>query len=322
MSSSHLPLRILGLLLLVGTGFGENDTGSSTTVQSSTSRTVGLQTSVSTMEIHSSANNVSGSSSSTPTEALVETTGAAHDSLKTTTMSVGSPTPETSTGKRTTKLSTSASWSSTSPTPRISETTATSAAAHRSQLDYSGYIILFLLLISIILVVMFIYFLRKKTRHYSFDLYQKGAEDIDIPLSSVGQRGVFASTQNDEKPAEGLTYVSGVPEEPKAPSRETLSQTGSEKLDSNNDDPDKVASEDSFGSQVPLTPNDKPLDFTFDLMDGEPNHSSKTSSESLEEQQNENNNNMMGSYRVLCRVDPNPAGPSETFTEISLDEPV
>ncbi|KAL4618159.1 hypothetical protein GN956_G20955 [Arapaima gigas] len=193
----------------------------------------------------------------------------------------------------------------------------------QKQREKAGYIISFFIIVAIIILAIVIYRIRKKTRQYSFDLYQKSAEDSDIPLSSVGQKGVFASDQNDaEKSGGGLICASDIPEELKTPPGETGLQNGGEKPESDNDDPSKLPSDDSSSCSIIMTPCDKPLDFNFELIDSDPNQSSKTSSESLGEPQNENNNNTMGCYGDACSENPTPAAPSETFTEINLDETV
>ncbi|MGH0133019.1 UNVERIFIED_CONTAM: hypothetical protein FKN15_022784 [Acipenser sinensis] len=54
-----------------------------------------------------------------------------------------------------------------------------------------GFIILGAFIIAIILTVIIILFLRKKTRRYSFDLYRKNHEDTEIPLSIVDGEGAI-----------------------------------------------------------------------------------------------------------------------------------
>ncbi|XP_023647541.1 uncharacterized protein [Paramormyrops kingsleyae] len=172
-------------------------------------------------------------------------------------------------------------------------------------------LIFFMAIIGILIVV--IWYIRKKTRQYSFDLYQK--DEVDIPLSSVGQGGVFAPNQNDEKPAD-FEYVAK--DESDVTPGESELQAG-EETRGPEDDSEKS---DSFGSQIALTPKEKPLEFNFNLIDGEANQSSDTFTDTLGEPQNENNNNAGG--RLPSSPDFPTAVPSgaEIFTEISLDEPV
>ncbi|XP_048827553.1 uncharacterized protein LOC125705171 isoform X2 [Brienomyrus brachyistius] len=179
-----------------------------------------------------------------------------------------------------------------------------------------GLFILIFLMAVIILLIVVIWCIRKKTRQYSFDLNHK--EDVDIPLSSVGQGGVFAPNQNDEKPAD-FEYVA---------KEESGVAPGDSELQSAEDSrgpEDDLEKSVTFGSQIALTPKEKPLEFPFNLIDGEANQSSDTATETLGEPQNENNNNT-GARLPSSPDSPTAgsfgAGPCGIFTEISLDEPV
>ncbi|XP_036407826.1 uncharacterized protein LOC118793682 [Megalops cyprinoides] len=225
----------------------------------------------------------------------------------------------TSTGATTSIAPTSASTTS-----RTSAQATTAATAGGS--DTTGYIILMVLLLAIIILVAVIYFMRKKSRRYSFDLNPKCGEESNIPLNNMEQEGTFqpASKDDDKPPATECV------QENQVISKDTNSvpkgSTSEVAADGENGgiEPEKPPSEDSFSSQVPLSPKDEPGTFTLDLHDLDPNPSNRTSMETLDELQNENNNNGIGSH-AADRVDPgketSQAIPNGEFIEICLDEP-
>ncbi|KAG7461728.1 hypothetical protein MATL_G00194230 [Megalops atlanticus] len=190
----------------------------------------------------------------------------------------------------------------------------------------TGYIILVLLLIAIIVLLVVIYFMRKKSRRYSFDLSPKGCEESNIPLNNMEQEGTFQPTSKDDDKPPATECV----QENQVISKDTNSvpkgSTSEVAADGENGgvEPEKPPSEDSFSSQVPLSPKDGPGMFTLDLQDLDANPSNRTSMETLEEPQNENNNNGMGSHladKVDSGKETSQAIPNGEFIEICLDEP-
>ncbi|KAJ8403621.1 hypothetical protein AAFF_G00349470 [Aldrovandia affinis] len=188
--------------------------------------------------------------------------------------------------------------STTTTSITSSSTAATYPPTPAPGVDPIGYIILFILVIAITLLLVVIYFLRKKSKRYSFDLHHKSGEDVSIPLNTVDQEGSFQPTVTNE--ADKPPSIQGVPEEhitnkdSDSTSKGSTSDIGpatSNGTDKGDRDTEKAPSEGSFGSQVPLSPKDEPGSFILDLKDIDLNCSNQTSVESLVEQQNETNNN-------------------------------
>ncbi|KAJ8269595.1 hypothetical protein COCON_G00122020 [Conger conger] len=167
--------------------------------------------------------------------------------------------------------------------------------------DSAGIVTLLVILFSIIILMCVIYFLHKKSKSYSFDLHHKIGEEASIPLNTVDQDGSF---------------------QPTLPKEDSPATNTAPTLDIAADDanPEKPPSEDSFGSQVPLSPIEGPGTFTLDLndMDIDLNRSTHTSVESLGEQQNGNNNNM--ATGDTAGEDSAQADLNKDYTEIGIDE--
>ncbi|XP_035283055.1 uncharacterized protein LOC118232288 isoform X2 [Anguilla anguilla] len=153
----------------------------------------------------------------------------------------------------------------------------------------SGYVLLVLLILVIICFLVVIYFLHKKSKRYSFDLHHKVGEEASIPLNTVDQEGSFQPTGAKEDDLAQPVEEENIPNSitvgltPNGPSSEP--EPGS---DHDEGSLEKAPSEESFGSQAPLSPKDEP--FTLDLNDLNLNPSTHTSVESLGEPNNENNN--------------------------------
>ncbi|KAG5844888.1 hypothetical protein ANANG_G00132950 [Anguilla anguilla] len=152
-----------------------------------------------------------------------------------------------------------------------------------------GYALLVLLIFVIICFLVVIYFLHKKSKRYSFDLHHKVGEEASIPLNTVDQEGSFQPTGTKEDDLAQPVEEENIPNSitvgltPNGPSSEP--EPGS---DHDEGSLEKAPSEESFGSQAPLSPKDEP--FTLDLNDLNLNPSTHTSVESLGEPNNENNN--------------------------------
>ncbi|XP_061106871.1 uncharacterized protein LOC133134650 [Conger conger] len=192
--------------------------------------------------------------------------------------------------------------------------------------DSAGIVTLLVILFSIIILMCVIYFLHKKSKSYSFDLHHKIGEEASIPLNTVDQDGSFQPTlPKEDSPAtvhraaeENTANNITVGSSPNGSTSENTAPT----LDIAADDanPEKPPSEDSFGSQVPLSPIEGPGTFTLDLndMDIDLNRSTHTSVESLGEQQNGNNNNM--ATGDTAGEDSAQADLNKDYTEIGIDE--
>ncbi|XP_066574511.1 uncharacterized protein LOC136764392 isoform X2 [Amia ocellicauda] len=183
--------------------------------------------------------------------------------------------------------------------------------------SHTGIIILIALILAILLFVIIIFCIHKKTRRYSFDLYQKGPEDAGIPLSSVERDGVTeAISPKDNLDIENVNEQK-VANETQTSAEPPPTETGSEKPNS----AEKAASEnteDSFGSQIPLTPLDGSVEFNLDATGTNTTQSSKTSIESLGDPPNENNNNIARSSSVAKAIWAKPTL-ENIFTEIHLE---
>ncbi|XP_064201410.1 uncharacterized protein LOC135260133 isoform X2 [Anguilla rostrata] len=153
----------------------------------------------------------------------------------------------------------------------------------------SGYVLLVLLILVIICFLVVIYFLHKKSKRYSFDLHHKVGEEASIPLNTVDQEGSFQPTGTKEddlaQPVEEENIPNSITVGLTANGPSSEPEPGS---DHDEGSLEKAPSEDSFGSQAPLSPKDEP--FTLDLNDLNLNPSTHTSVESLGEPNNENNN--------------------------------
>lgn len=178
-----------------------------------------------------------------------------------------------------------------------------------------GVIILIFILILIIFLLIILYVLRKKGRSYSFDLTRTEAcaneyatplreqqvnisyepKDKDLPVC-------VDFTQDDKSQDKTSPIVNGC-------TSETTEQTAAPESEEPN-----LPEESSFTSSPSVTPPLKKVEFNLDLdmISGESDLNSPTSSDAWDAAQNENNNN-------ISHAGWGPA--EEIFTEISLDEP-
>lgn len=181
-----------------------------------------------------------------------------------------------------------------------------------------AFLILVILLIIILVFLFVIYILHKKSKRYSFDLNHKVSEEASIPLNTMDQEGAFLpALPKEDNPGNG-DAMQGENIASNITADLTLNRSPSDTTGpiSNHDFEDcgKPPSEDSFGSQVHLSPKDGPGTFTVDM---DLNNSNHTSLESLREQQNENNNNSAtgdAPCQASAEID------HKDFAEIYLDE--
>ncbi|XP_066574513.1 mucin-21 isoform X4 [Amia ocellicauda] len=218
---------------------------------------------------------------------------------KTSTLTSSSSTPES-----TTITTSSQSTGGSTPAPSTS--------------SHTGIIILIALILAILLFVIIIFCIHKKTRRYSFDLYQKGPEDAGIPLSSVERDGVTeAISPKDNLDIENVNEQK-VANETQTSAEPPPTETGSEKPNTGAEKAASENTEDSFGSQIPLTPLDGSVEFNLDATGTNTTQSSKTSIESLGDPPNENNNNIARSSSVAKAIWAKPTL-ENIFTEIHLE---
>ncbi|KAJ8262165.1 hypothetical protein GJAV_G00163240 [Gymnothorax javanicus] len=197
----------------------------------------------------------------------------------------------------------------------VESTVHPNTAPHRGP----AFLILVILLFIILVFLFVIYILHKKSKRYSFDLNHKVSEEASIPLNTMDQEGSFLpALPKEDYPGngdamQGENIASNITEDL------TLNRSPSDTIgpisDHDDDDCSKPPSEDSFGSQVLLSPKDGPGTFTMDM---DLNTSNHTSVESLREQQNENNNNTAtgdAPCQASAEIDHN-----KDFAEIYLDE--
>ncbi|KAK6493178.1 hypothetical protein HHUSO_G2693, partial [Huso huso] len=150
-------------------------------------------------------------------------------------VSISTTVSTTNTGTRTAAASTTPVLLISSTTrAEISVTTSTqgkniSTTTYELSQDKAGFIILGVFIIAIILTVIIIVFLRKKTRRYSFDLYRKHHEDTEIPLSIVDGEGAIEAIASKENSGFDNEKEEKVVNETKASPKTSTSGNGQEK---------------------------------------------------------------------------------------------
>ncbi|XP_026101291.1 uncharacterized protein LOC113072515 [Carassius auratus] len=179
-----------------------------------------------------------------------------------------------------------------------------------------GVIILVLFLLMIGFLLGLLYYLRKKTRSYSFDLTRVdvAANDyVDTPLRNDQQGISYEQTNKD------LSVCADYVQEDKSEEKTDPKANGScgektEEASTNDNDYQNVPEENSFSSNSSLSPPMKDEDFNLclNLLGGESDLNDLTEAEATDTTQNENNNNVSNAGQGAAE---------DIFTEISLDEP-
>ncbi|KAI2649412.1 Interleukin-18 receptor 1 [Labeo rohita] len=194
-----------------------------------------------------------------------------------------------------------------------------SSTAHPKQDSTSkGIIILIFILILIVCLLVILYFLRKKSRSYSFDLSRPDVASndyVDTPLS-IDQQGIsYEPTTKGMYLPMCLDYLNEDNTEEKTnPIANGSTGEQTEQTPTNESDFQNFPEENSFSSDSSLASPMKKVEFNLDLdllgSDSELNNT--TEAEATNTEQNENNNNVSNAGQGTA---------AEIFTEISLDEP-
>ncbi|XP_050953346.1 uncharacterized protein LOC127155272 isoform X2 [Labeo rohita] len=179
-----------------------------------------------------------------------------------------------------------------------------------------GIIILIFILILIVCLLVILYFLRKKSRSYSFDLSRPDVASndyVDTPLS-IDQQGISYEPTTKDLPM-CLDYLNEDNTEEKTnPIANGSTGEQTEQTPTNESDFQNFPEENSFSSDSSLASPMKKVEFNLDLdllgSDSELNNT--TEAEATNTEQNENNNNVSNAGQGTA---------AEIFTEISLDEP-
>ncbi|RXN34270.1 flocculation FLO11-like isoform X1 [Labeo rohita] len=181
-----------------------------------------------------------------------------------------------------------------------------------------GIIILIFILILIVCLLVILYFLRKKSRSYSFDLSRPDVASndyVDTPLS-IDQQGIsYEPTTKGMYLPMCLDYLNEDNTEEKTnPIANGSTGEQTEQTPTNESDFQNFPEENSFSSDSSLASPMKKVEFNLDLdllgSDSELNNT--TEAEATNTEQNENNNNVSNAGQGTA---------AEIFTEISLDEP-
>ncbi|XP_033870338.2 uncharacterized protein LOC117408969 isoform X2 [Acipenser ruthenus] len=197
-SSVSSRLIVLGLMLAIVTDVQAevkttsnlNSTVASTSPVTDTSNDLSAPSTVSTIGDTETTATISNKKNETSTQYPKKTNPVGNVSISTTVSTIN-------TGTRTAAASTTPLLPISSTTrAEISVTTSTqvflvSTTTYELSQDKAGFIILGVFIIAIILTVIIIVFLRKKTRRYSFDLYRKHHEDTEIPISIMDGEGAI-----------------------------------------------------------------------------------------------------------------------------------
>ncbi|KAJ8008545.1 hypothetical protein DPEC_G00105990 [Dallia pectoralis] len=214
----------------------------------------------------------------------------------------------------------------TEPSPANSTQSTVTTNVTRSTIppgstDTAGYVILFFIFLAILMCVCGIYFLRKKSRSYSFDLQGPTGYDHDTPLTGMEHPGTFEPTKekdggfecvNEDDPqthvANGLAGSAGSAQEPEA--IDSLGENIAKKPDGDEDG-------GFCGSEISLTPPTKRVGFSLDLDLSE--LQLDQSDAEVKEQNTNNNNVVMGMFPDPLGLTFDPVGSVAAFTEINLD---
>ncbi|KAL0970606.1 hypothetical protein UPYG_G00244360 [Umbra pygmaea] len=166
---------------------------------------------------------------------------------------------------------TSQSQTWTSSLSAVTTATILNSAPGTTRNEKAGFVILFLILFAILCLGVLLYFLRKKSRKYSFDLQRPGY-DHETPLTCMEQPGTFEPTK--ENPGE-FEYASadvvdvnhqGVVTNGSAGSPMTPGGNGStEETGEKQDDVDGNSFNNLCCSEITLTPPIKRVGFSLDL---------------------------------------------------------
>ncbi|XP_010864439.2 uncharacterized protein LOC105007266 isoform X1 [Esox lucius] len=200
----------------------------------------------------------------------------------------------------------------------------TMTGARQGSSDAIGYVILFFILMAIFFVLFGIYFLRKKSRRYSFDLQRPGY-DHETPLTGMEQPGTFEPTKEKAGGFESISQGGAegrAEEDPQTPvpngsagEPDATMSPGENAIEKKDDDDD----EDIFNlcSEISLTPPVKRVGFSLDL-DLSDKLSNK--SDAGDKEQNANNNNVaMAIFPDTLGLTFDPMGSVGVFSDISLD---
>lgn len=232
------------------------------------------------------------------------------------TTATGTPVLPATTGYQSEKgdSETSATTETVSMKTTTNEQPPVAIEADRVSSDTAGYIILVLILVMVVALSVILYFLRKNTRKYSFDLQRPG-HDHDTTRNILEQSATFGNITSNHG---GLVSMG---EEDLAETN--LSNGSTQQTDGQTDGGSLVACPSQLSlTSLTLALPIKKVGFNLDIDLSDCRSGQSCASSVLEiveaELQNENNNN--GSTGDLPAGTSDPKAPVGIFTEISLDE--
>ncbi|XP_029931838.1 uncharacterized protein LOC115376414 isoform X2 [Myripristis murdjan] len=191
------------------------------------------------------------------------------------------------------------------PVSIATTTTTTQAVPVQGSSASWGYVILVMIILSVVALCVILFFLRRHSRRYSFDLHRPGPFSHNGPEHTGTFEPVYLDDLDRPVPSDHVTSDDLSP----PPVANGTSLPSEEKSSAGENAPNGQVGGD--GPETP-PPCDLSLSLDIDLTDKKSDQSGSSSSffdAVCQEQQNGNNNNPTG-------------GSSLPFVEISLDEPV